>query len=1636
MKPRVTEKRATEKDDAATPTILVLLPAIVGTTPASADQPLQVAEFESVYGLKGVSSPVAASLEIPNGDLSALCRTVAEQHPHHALLIKPQATVLPSRFMERLWAILKAEPEIAAITTLGSADPRLDPFAGLKRPADAAFDPDSLVAAAAERQWFEDNRWPAGAVYLPAATVETVAAADIQSAEFPDWCQLNHRLLAVAESIYCDAAPRPAVGADAEPLLPALAGIRDTLQRWLKGGVVNQPFLQDGRPITLHITHGWGGGVARWIDDYAQTENRSHHLILASANYRTGDRHSLSLHLGTQREPSLMAWPLQPDITDSTIGHAGYRAIINDIIHRYAVDRIVVSSLIGHDLDALNTGLPTLQVLHDYYPCWPLLSTDPGHYRRKDGSVDLSRALRETEQPPFADHRALYWERLRQKWLTTLKRRRIPLVAPSQSVIDNLTWLADPSLAEQTTVVPHGIAPLDKKPAAVGARARPDKRLRLVLLGRISAGKGKSLLADALRHGLADYAQIYLLGSGKDGEAFFGQTGVNVVYQYQREQLPSLLRETGPHAGLLLSTVPETFSYTLSELQMLGIPAIATRRGSFSERLADGRDGYLIEPRWKDLLALVKELHQDPAPLAAMRQALAKRTHRPLSEMVRAYREIVPPAFDDRSPDNDSLDDDGTGRLLSTRLAYQFSRYEKWRSNAALDSARQKINLQQRELEKRTAWATRLEQEIETGKTAVKNLQSEAQALNDELLKRTEWALSLDERILELNQSIRHEQQQLQEHQAAIQTQQTTIQARERTIQKRERTIQEREQTIQEREHTIQKRDQTIAQQESHLAYQNQVIIELEAQRAIQHEEIIHLQHHKHRLDQVIASRSWRLTKPLRLLSRLARNAKTAQVYSPRRWPYLFNRLKHSLAARGWKRTLWRLQAAGEPEVTVSELPLIDIPEIVSTLEPESQPEPQAEVKTTDEAAPEVLESFSLPTSIRPKASLIIPVYNQYQHTQTCLKSLANTVTRVPYEVIVVDDASDDCTPRLLAGMNGITTLTNPKNLGFIGACNRGAGEANAEFLVFLNNDTAVTDYWLDRLLETFSRFPNTGIAGARLLFPDGSLQEVGGIIFRDGSGWNYGRGQDPADPRFQYARKADYVSGACLAVPKALFQQLGGFDDHYAPAYYEDTDLAFKCRDAGFEVRVQPQSTVIHFEGATSGTDISAGTKRYQQINQEKFIDRWTEILADHPDVIDDPANQIAGEAAANHGRRGRLLVIDAYTPQPDQDSGSVRLVNLMMCLQELGYQVTFLADNRAYAGHYTSNLQAAGIEVLYHPWVDDLLDFFEQRGPGFDAVMVSRHYVAEKYLRYVRHYCPNTRFVFDTVDLHYLRELRLAELEGKAALKRMALHTKRAELNLVHQSDATLVVSPYEQSILAGELPEANVQVVSNIHPVHGCQVPFEQRRDIFFVGGYQHPPNVDAATWFAESVFPLIRAQLPNIKCYLVGSKAPEEIKKLHGDGIVFKGFVEDLGPFLNRCRLSVAPLRYGAGVKGKVNMSMSYGQPVVATSIAVEGMYAEDGTHILVADEAQDYADAVVRLYTDAALWQKVSKAGLTNVTEHFSFDAAKRALSQLFESLEPVPENETPENENPENKAAENQTATTASEDQPADPAHS
>ncbi|WGZ93711.1 MAG: methyltransferase domain-containing protein [Candidatus Thiothrix putei] len=638
-------------------------------------------------------------------------------------------------------------------------------------------------------------------------------------------------------------------------------------------------------------------------------------------------------------------------------------------------------------------------------------------------------------------------------------------------------------------------------------------------------------------------------------------------------------------------------------------------------------------------------------------------------------------------------------------------------------------------------------------------------------------------------------------------------------------------------------------------------------------------------------------------------------------------------------------------------------------------------------------KTLVIPSSENPVISIIIPIYGKIDYTIRCIASISLNPPNTAFEIIVVDDCSPDDSYNTLSEVNGIRLIRNAQNQGFIRSCNNGAHHAIGEYLLFLNNDTEVFPDWADELLRTFHEFPGTGLAGSKLVYPNGLLQEAGGIIWQDGSAWNFGRCQDPTLPVYNYAREVDYCSGASIMIPKDLFNELGGFDELYTPAYCEDSDLALKIRDKGYRVIYQPLSVVIHYEGITSGTDLTQGAKAYQVVNTQKQFERWNNRLKLHQA----PGQHV--DQAKDRAATRRVLFIDHCTPTPNKDSGSIDAYNHMLLLREMGFQVTFIPeDNFFYMPEYTPALQRVGVEMLYAPTVTSVEQHVKEYGSRYDLVFLNRLAVFEHHIKTIRRYCTKAKVLFHTVDLHFLRVAREAALHQTSSLTQRAEDIKQREINAILTADIATVISTEELELLKPLLAKDVIRLLPYSRQPGGMTTGFQGRKDLVFVGSYQHAPNVDAVKYFAETVMPLLRKQLPQVRFYAVGSTPPPEIQALASDDIIITGFIENLTPLLDKMRLSVAPLRYGAGIKGKIGSAMSVGLPVVATTIAIEGMGLTDGENVVVADTPQAIADAISLLYHDETRWNQISQNSQFFAEKHWGAAAAWLILADIVTEL--------------------------------------
>jgi O-antigen biosynthesis protein len=630
-----------------------------------------------------------------------------------------------------------------------------------------------------------------------------------------------------------------------------------------------------------------------------------------------------------------------------------------------------------------------------------------------------------------------------------------------------------------------------------------------------------------------------------------------------------------------------------------------------------------------------------------------------------------------------------------------------------------------------------------------------------------------------------------------------------------------------------------------------------------------------------------------------------------------------------------------------------------------------------------------LPTSDHPLVSVIIPCYGKAWLTCECLKSIARFPPATPFEVIVVDDASGELSIESLRNVAGLRLEINPTNLGFLKSCNRSAQLAKGDYLFFLNNDTIVCQGWLEPLLALFDRFPDAGLAGSKLLSPNGTLQEAGGIVWNDGSAWNYGRSDDPDKPEYNYVREADYISGCAVLISRSLWDKLGGFDEAFAPAYCEDSDIAFRVRAAGQKVYYCPFSAIIHLEGLSLGKDVTSGIKAYQIANTKKLYERWRDTLSSEQFP---PGVEIMRARDRSRDRK-TALVVDHYIPQPDQDAGSRTMLAIIECLREAGYVVKFWPDNLTYDPDYTESLQNFGVEVFYGIglYFDD---WIKQNGHAIALAVLSRPAVAARYIGPLRRH-SKAMIAFYGHDLHFQRLGMQARRAGDAQLAAEAAAIERTERSVWRHADVVLYPSP-EETAVARSVSARAATIIPYAYDDFGDGRRPANNHEILFVAGFAHPPNADAAVWLAGEVMKLICERVPDATLALVGANPSPTVRALAGDRVEVAGRVseDELRARYARARIAMVPLRVGAGVKSKVVESLREGLPLVTTSVGAQGLPGLEHA-ASIADDPRGLADAAVTLLLDDAAWIEASVRQVQYARKHFSRDAFRRSFLEAI-----------------------------------------
>ena len=656
------------------------------------------------------------------------------------------------------------------------------------------------------------------------------------------------------------------------------------------------------------------------------------------------------------------------------------------------------------------------------------------------------------------------------------------------------------------------------------------------------------------------------------------------------------------------------------------------------------------------------------------------------------------------------------------------------------------------------------------------------------------------------------------------------------------------------------------------------------------------------------------------------------------------------------------------------------------------------DISKVEEKSKKTFEDYSrieISNYRNPKVSIVIPVYNEFEHTYNCIKSISKHSEEVEYEIIIANDCSTDLTMRINEIVTGISVISNEENLGFLKNCNNAAKHAKGKYILFLNNDTQVQENWLIPLINLIESDSKIGMVGSKLIYPDGRLQEAGGIYWKDGSAWNYGNRSNPDEPEYNYVKEVDYISGAAMMLLKDLWEEVEGFDERFVPAYCEDSDLAFAVRSKGYKVMYQPLSVVVHFEGVSNGTDVSSGVKSYQIVNQKKLYEKWKHLL--EKEHFENGKHVF--QARDRTRNKKTILVIDHYVPHYDKDAGSRTVYQYLKLFVSMGFNVKFIGDNFFKHEPYTSELQQMGIEVLYGNYYENnWKNWIKINAEYIDFVFLNRPHISVKYIDFIK---SNTdaKIIYYGHDLHFLREMREYELTGNRDLIKTSEYWKNKELSLMRKADVVYYPSIVEENEIKTIDNNINVKSIPAyiFDDVDEILYNIADRNDIMFIGGFNHKPNVDAVIWLAEEIYPIVSSYGLGIKFYIIGSNPPDEIKKYANENFIIKGFIDDdeLEKYYNTSRLSIVPLRYGAGIKGKVVEAMKHGIPVITTRVGSEGII-ESEEFLCIAESAVDFADKIIYLYNNEVKLSDMSIKSKDYVSKIFNVKNVLNIIGEDFD----------------------------------------
>jgi len=692
----------------------------------------------------------------------------------------------------------------------------------------------------------------------------------------------------------------------------------------------------------------------------------------------------------------------------------------------------------------------------------------------------------------------------------------------------------------------------------------------------------------------------------------------------------------------------------------------------------------------------------------------------------------------------------------------------------------------------------------------------------------------------------------------------------------------------------------------------------------------------------------------------------------------------------------------------------------------------------------------------QPLVSFVWTVHNRATVAANALLCVFRTAHEVPSaEFVVYDDGSTDDMTALVSLMGTlqrefgarVVALSSPpgQTQGYAVACSTALRQAKGKYAVLLHADVCPLPGWLGVLVRTIETFPGAGIVGPMMVSPQGEVLEMGGSVFQHGRAALRERFTAPDEVMLLHATAADFAGGACLLLDRQLFLSQSPFGPQSAPAAFEAADAALTMRAAGYLTVVQPLSVVVRAKGVSY---TASETEEQMRIDQLGFYNRHKDQLDLHcppPDACTERENVERAIRYDAFQRQGsQILIMDFSVPEPDRDSGSLRMYEIMQIVVDRGHAVSFQPECVASLARYVAPLLAMGIHVLQPGSLKAMAAELEATGGSagrewqcpWAAVIVCRRSTFRSQERHLRALCPSVPIVFDTVDLHYVRERRSVEAAfasgdqskvfvmdsfwdpvatPRAKLESLLREAEDMEVGYMASSDYVLVVSTAEHRIVAERVGADKVRILTNIYPEPDRErgATLKGRQGGLFVGSMCHTPNLDASKFIMREVFgPATHAGFPPGFMHFVWSGTQkckalvgELLDEARGHPLVTLHLDvsdEELAQLHMRTQFFLGAIRVGAGVKGKLCQALFYGLPIIGSRAATEGMRMQDEENVLEANSVDEYRVQIKRLTTDADLWHRLRRSGFDLVQRHFGRGNARAVLDEIFTELKVVP----------------------------------